>query len=154
QYTIYDTNYEFKVKVKTIGVEKANTIAIYETNGTLFNGHYQQQEKMNIIQLYINDSGDGTPFVEGPNAIVIPTSLFTDTIFNAHVQNETLDKTPIYSSDEEIFKFISIGREGNAEQACDEVDFVFIRFDISSQDAMEILNLLRRFKAVSLIFMF
>ncbi|MFW9880617.1 MAG: hypothetical protein ACFFG0_46705, partial [Candidatus Thorarchaeota archaeon] len=142
QYTIYDTNYEFKVNVKTIGVEKANTIAIYETNGTVFNGHYQDQEKMNIIQLYVNDSGDGTPFVEGPNVIVIPTSLFTETVFNAHVQNETLNETPIYSVDEEIFKFISIGREGNTEQACDEVDFVFIRFDISSQDALEILNLL------------
>ncbi|MFW9879447.1 MAG: hypothetical protein ACFFG0_40740, partial [Candidatus Thorarchaeota archaeon] len=142
QFTIYDTNYNFKVKVKTIGVEKANTIAIYETNGTVFNGHYQQQEKMNIIQLYINDSGDGTPFVEGPNVIVIPTRLFTETIFNAHVQNETLDETPIYSANEEIFKFISVGREGNTEQACDEVDFVFIRFDISSEDAMEILNLL------------
>ncbi|MFX1488323.1 MAG: hypothetical protein ACFFBI_04190 [Promethearchaeota archaeon] len=142
QYTIYDTNYEFKVKVKTIGVEKANTIAIYDTNGTVFNGHYQEQEKMNIIQLYINDSGDGTPFEEGPNVIVIPTSLFTETIFNAHVQNETLDETPIYSADEEIFKFISVGREGNIARACDEIDFVFIRFDISSQDAMEILNLL------------
>ncbi|MFW9878308.1 MAG: LamG domain-containing protein [Candidatus Thorarchaeota archaeon] len=142
QYTIYDTNYEFKVNVKTIGVEKANTIAIYETNGTVFNGHYQSQEKMNIIQLYVNDSGIGTPFEEGPNVIVIPTNLFTNTIFNAHVQNETLDETPIYSTDEEIFKFISVGREGNIEQACDDVDLVFIRFEISSQDAIKILNLL------------
>ncbi|MFW9876036.1 MAG: hypothetical protein ACFFG0_23280 [Candidatus Thorarchaeota archaeon] len=85
---------------------------------------------------------NGTPFEEGPNVIIIPTRLFTETIFNAHVQNETLDETPIYSADEEIFKFVSVGREGNTEQACDEVDFMFIRFDISSQDAMEILNLL------------
>ncbi|MFX1320381.1 MAG: hypothetical protein ACFFAQ_01940 [Promethearchaeota archaeon] len=134
--------YQAKVKVKTIGVEKANTIAIYETNGTVFNGHYQEQERMNIIQLYVNDSGVGTPFVEGPNVIVIPTSLFTETIFNAYVQNETLHETPIYSSDDDIFKFISVGRDGSTEQACDEIDFVFIRFDISSQDAMEILNLL------------
>ncbi|MFX1320378.1 MAG: LamG-like jellyroll fold domain-containing protein [Promethearchaeota archaeon] len=133
---------EAKINVTTIGVEKANTIAIYETNGTVFNGHYQEQERMNIIQLYVNDSGDGTPFVEGPNVIVIPTSLFTETIFNAYVQNETLDATPIYSLDDEIFKFISVGRDGNTEQACDEIDFVFIRFNISSQDAMEILNLL------------
>jgi hypothetical protein len=135
-------DYSFKVKVKTIGVEKANTIAIYETNGTVFNGHYQTQERMNIIQLYINDSGSGTPFEEGLNTIVIPTSLFTETVFNAHVQNETLNATAIYSSDEDIFKFISVGRDGKTEQACEEIDFVIIRFDISSQDAMEILDLL------------
>ena len=33
---------EAKFKVETIGVEKANTLAIYETNGTTFNGHYQE----------------------------------------------------------------------------------------------------------------
>ncbi len=144
--TKYDSEmnivYEAKVNVSTIGVEKANTIAIYETNGTIFNGHYQEQERMNIIQLYVNDSGAGTPFEEGPNVIVIPTSLFTETLFNAHVQNETLNETPIYSANEDIFKFISIGRDGNTEQACEEIDFVIIRFNISSQDAMEILNLL------------
>jgi len=73
---------------------------------------------------------------------VILTSLFTETVFNAHVQNETLSATPIYSSDEVKFKFISVGREGNTEQACDEIDFVIIRFDISSEDAMDVLNLL------------
>ena len=52
EFTVSDTDYSFKVKVQTIGVEKANTIAIYETNGTVFNGHYQEQERMNIIQLY------------------------------------------------------------------------------------------------------
>jgi hypothetical protein len=134
---------EAKVNVTTIGVEKANTIAIYETNGTTFNGHYQEQERMNILQLYVNDSGADTPFVEGPNVIVIPTSLFTETAFNAHVQNETLSETPIYSSDEEIFMFISVGRDGNTEQACEEIDFIFIRFDISSEDAKEVLTLLR-----------
>ncbi|MFX1295648.1 MAG: hypothetical protein ACFFD2_12455 [Promethearchaeota archaeon] len=134
--------YEAKVKIETIGVEKANTIAIYETNGTVFNGHYQEQERMNVIQLYVNDSGSGTPFEEGLNTIVIPTSLFTETVFNARVQNETLSETPIYSDDEEIFKFISVGRDGNTEQACEEIDFIIIRFDISSEDAMEVLNLL------------
>ncbi|MFX1324246.1 MAG: LamG domain-containing protein [Promethearchaeota archaeon] len=134
--------YEAKVKVETIGIEKANTIAIYETNGTVFDGHYQEQERMNVIQLYVNDSGSGTPFEDGLNTIVIPTSLFTETIFNAHVQNETLNETTIYRDDEELFKFISVGRDGETEQACDEIDFIIIRFDISSEDAMEVLNLL------------
>ncbi len=143
--TKYDDSikiYEAKVKVETIGVEKANSIAIYDTNSTIFNGHYQEQERMNVIQLYVNDSGSGTPFEEGLNTIVIPTSLFTETLFNAHVQNETLNETTIYSSDEDIFKFISVGRDGNTQQACEEIDFIIIRFDISSEDAMEVLNLL------------
>ena len=134
--------YEAKVKVETIGIGKANTIAIYETNGTVFNGHYQEQERMNVIQLYVNDSGSGTPFEEGLNTILIPTSLFTETIFNAHVQNETLNATTIYRDDEELFKFISVDRDGETEQACEEIDFIIIRFDISSEDAMEVLNLL------------
>ncbi|MFX0024715.1 MAG: hypothetical protein ACFE9S_20575, partial [Candidatus Hermodarchaeota archaeon] len=137
-----DDKYIAAVQVNTIGVEKANTIAIYETNGTVFNGHYQEEERMNIIQLYINDNGTDTPFEAGLNTIVIPTSLFTETLFNAYVQNESLSETPIYSSDEEIFKFISVGRDGTTEQACDEIDFVIIRFDISSADGMEILDLL------------
>jgi hypothetical protein len=58
------------------------------------------------------------------------------------VQNETLNATAIYSADEDLFKFISVGRDGETEQACEEIDFVIIRFDISSQDAMEILDLL------------
>jgi hypothetical protein len=39
--------------------------------------------------------------------------------------------------------FISVGRDGNTEQACEEIDFIFIRFEISSEDAMEVLTLLR-----------
>jgi hypothetical protein len=38
--------------------------------------------------MYVNDSGDGTPFEAGLNTIVIPTSLFTETVFNAYVQND------------------------------------------------------------------
>jgi hypothetical protein len=102
-----DNAYKATTLVKTIGIEKANTLAIYETNGTVFNGHYQEQERMNIIQMYVNDSGDGTPFEAGLNTIVIPTSLFTETVFNAYVQNETLSDTPIYSADEDKFKFVS-----------------------------------------------
>jgi hypothetical protein len=35
-----------------------------------------------------------------------------------------------------------VGRDGNTEQACDEIDFVIIRFNISSADGMEIMDLL------------
>jgi len=81
---------EIMVNVKKITVDKVNTIAIYSENETLFNGHYQQQERMNVFQLHIIDAGVGTPFVQGANAIVIPTSLFTKTKLNALIENGLL----------------------------------------------------------------
>ena len=144
-----EIKYQAKVKVKTIGIEKANTIAVYEINDTSFTGHYQEAERMNIIQLYINDTPpSSSPFVKGPNCIVIPTSLFTETILNGYIQTERLDETALYSSEKfkfmdlEKFKFISIERDGSAEQACGEVDFVMVRFDISYEDAEEIFDLI------------
>jgi len=132
---------EVQIEVNTVGLEKANIIAIYD-NETVFNGHYQQQERMNIIQLYVNDdtSLESTPFVEGPNAIVIPTSLFLETILNKKVQDELLNETALYAKDK--CEFISIERNGETEEACEDVDFVFVRFDISGEDAMEVLNML------------
>jgi len=128
-----------QVKVRTLGLDKVNTIAIYD-NGTKFNGHYQKQERMNIFQLYVTDSGAGTPFKQGPNVIVIPTSLFTETKLNKYVQDKQLNTTVLY--EEGKSEFISIERDGETEAACDDVDFVFVRFDISSADAMEVLNML------------
>ena len=83
-----------QISVKTLGLDKVNTIAIYD-NKTIFNGHYQRQERMNIFQLYVEDSVanlDGTPFELGPNVIVIPTSLFTETVLNKYVQDEKLNQ--------------------------------------------------------------
>lgn len=138
-----NVKYQIKIKVETIGIEKSNVIAVYKKNGTTFNGHYQEQEKMNIIQLYVNDTpSENSPFVEGPNSIVIPTSLFTETILNGYIQNERLNETFFYSDNEEEFQFISVDREGNTEQASNEVDFVMIRFDISTVDAEKLLDLI------------
>lgn len=143
KYDDTQLKYQAKVKIKTIGIEKVNTIAVYEINDTSFTGHYQEAERMNIIQLYINDTPpSSSPFVKGANCIVIPTSLYTETILNAYVQTERLNETNFYSSDEEKFKFISIERDGSAEQGCGEVDSVMIRFDISYQDAEDLLDLI------------
>jgi hypothetical protein len=132
---------EVQIEVNTIGLEKANTIAIYE-NGTVFNGHYQKQERMNIIQLYVNDdtSLDNTPFVEGPNAIVISTSLFIETLLNRKIQHAELNQTVLFAEGKS--EFISIERNGETKEANEEIDFVFVRFDISGEDAMEVLNML------------
>ena len=134
---------EISVAVTKIAVEKANTIAIYSENYTLFNGHYQYQERMNVFQLHITDSGVGTPFVQGANAIVIPTSLFTKTKLNAFIENGKLDQTVLYSNIAGEFEFYSVDRDGNiVEDECGDADFVFIRFEITSQEAMELLELL------------
>ncbi|MFW9989350.1 MAG: hypothetical protein ACFFC3_11900, partial [Candidatus Odinarchaeota archaeon] len=130
-----------KVKVETIGIEKANTIAIHRINET-FNGHYQDQQKMNIIQLHITDTpSSASPFVKGVNNIVVPTDLFTETVLNGYIQNERLEETFFYSDDEDIFKFIAVDRESFSEQATEEIDFIMIRFDITAGDAEDLLDL-------------
>jgi len=142
QRGIFRHNNYMQINVTTIGLDKVNTIAIYD-NETIFNGHYQTQERMNIFQLYVEDipaNLDGTPFEMGPNVIVIPTSLFTETILNKYIQDEKLNETVLY--EEGKSEFISIERDGETEAACDDVDFVFVRFDISAEDAMGVLNML------------
>ncbi|MFX0024721.1 MAG: LamG-like jellyroll fold domain-containing protein, partial [Candidatus Hermodarchaeota archaeon] len=129
---------EMQIMIRTNAIEKANTIAIYQ-NGTTFNGHYQTQEKMNIFQLYINQPGSVGPFVSGPNIIVIPTSLFTETILNAKIQKG--EDTVLYK--EGCSKFISINRTGDMGEGCGDIDFVFIRYNISFADALIVLYLLR-----------
>jgi len=145
-FDIYDTGIwgqdnELHVKVETISVEKSNTIAIYR-NDTLFNGHYKEKEKMNVIVLEVTGNVQGTPFVQGPNAIVIPTELFVETKLNSYLERDKLDDTPLYSSVEGEYEFISVGRNGTTEEGCDEVDFVIIRFNIDANDAMTVLSML------------
>lgn len=138
---LFGFNNELKINVKTLSIEKANTIAVYN-NDTLFHGHYQTKERMNIIQLYVNDETplSNTPFELGPNVIVIPTSLFSETLLNSIIQNEKLEETVLYK--EGFSEFISIDREGETSEACGDVDFVYVRFDISSEEAMIVLDML------------
>ena len=142
---IWGQNNELHVKIETISVEKANSIAIYDNESwVVFNGHYQEKEKMNIIVLDINQdvSVSGTPFEYGPNVIVIPTRLFSETKLNGYIQNENLDQTPLYSDVEGEFEFISIGRNGTTEEGNDDIDFVIYRFNINANEAMQILTMI------------
>ncbi len=135
---------EALVKVSTVAFEKSNTIAIYDKN-TTFNGHYQEQEKMNVIQLYIEDDPQefsGTPFVQGMNIIAIPTSLFTDTELNGYIQNENIIQTVLYSEDPDEYQFISIDRNANTEKACQELDFVIVRYGLNISESLELLIML------------
>ncbi|MFX0029655.1 MAG: PKD domain-containing protein [Candidatus Hermodarchaeota archaeon] len=140
------SGHRMAVQFKTIALNKTNTIAIYD-EGTVFNGHYQTKERFNIIQLYIKDGFwplFWTPFVRGANTIVIPTSLFKDTLLNKYVQEERIEETPLYhESNEDYYQFISIEREGTTEEACGDIDFIFVRFEVTAAEAVEILRLLR-----------
>ncbi len=137
--------HKMAVKFKTIALNKTNTIAIYDES-TVFNGHYQTQERMNIVQIYINTGFWtlwGTPFVPGVNTIVIPTSIFTETLLNKHVQDRTLEETALYDEEnEDHYQFISVGRNGTTDEACADIDFMFIRFDVNRKEAIDIILLL------------
>ncbi len=135
---------KIRFNLKTIALEKANTIAIYEQNIT-FNGHYPDvtTERYNIIQLWVTDNNASTPFVQGANAIIITTSLFADTKLNGLLMQERLAETPLYAVGDE-FQMISANRDEGAESdgSSSHVDFVIIRQEISSGDAMKVLDLL------------
>jgi len=141
------SGHSMAIRVRTIGLNKTNTIAIYDDT-TVFNGHYQVAERMNIVQLYVKTGNlllFGTPFVMGVNTIVIPTSLFKDTLLNKYVQNQEIYQTPLYVEENpEYYQFISMHREGESvDGASGDIDFMFIRFEVTRKEAVEILNLLR-----------
>ncbi|MFX1259618.1 MAG: hypothetical protein ACFFAN_17325, partial [Promethearchaeota archaeon] len=135
---------KLRVKFTTKALDKANTIAIFEANDTSWNGHYREKQKFSVIQLHVNDNNASTPFKQGPNAIVFPTSLFTNTLLNGYVQRGEIEQTPLYSSRQGEYEFTSADRNYNAESdgASNWIDFTIIRGNISSTDAMQVLDLL------------
>ena len=134
---------KLKLQFNTIGLEKANVIAIYEAN-TTFVGHYQEKERFNVIELWVNDNNASTPFNRGPNAIVISTTLFANTKLNGLMQQEKLMETPLWSAVEGNFEFIGPDHNefASLEGATNEMDFAIMRRDISASDAMKVLDLL------------
>jgi len=142
---VLSNNDVVQVKLKTLAIERANTIAIFDASSNGFTGHFQEKERTTVFQLYLNTVGsvDGTPFVVGPNAIVISTSLFTKTELHSYIEHDRLDETPLYSEEEGMYEFYSVDRDGNKlEDACGDSNFHIVRFDISAEEAMEILSLL------------
>ncbi|MFX1258100.1 MAG: hypothetical protein ACFFAN_09585 [Promethearchaeota archaeon] len=135
---------KIKVEFETIALERANTIAIYEANDTTWNGHYREKQKYVVIQLHVNDNNASTPFNQGPNAIIMPTALFTNCLLNGYIQRGEIDQTPLYSPREGEYEFTSGDRDDNAQAdgSTNWVDFVVVRGNISSTDAMAVLDLL------------
>jgi hypothetical protein len=102
---------------------------------------YSFDSEYEIGDNLIRSDCSGTPFKPGPNIIVIPTSLFTKTLLNSYFQNEQLDLTPLYTQKKGLFELYSIDRNGKiVDRQCGDTDFVFIRYDITAYDAMEVLD--------------
>ena len=137
-YNLRNGGNRLNLQVSTIPLERANTIAVYKINST-FNTHYEIQERKNVFHLHVKDDGYGTPFVKGINTVVIPTRLFTETMLNSLIQNEQLDSTSL-----EGCEFSSVERDDSRDNkiSSENIDFIVIQKDLSSNEALIILNLL------------
>jgi len=122
-----------------ISIQTCDSLSNYyyyvDAIGGIFDEYYELGDNL------VRSNCEGTPFVPGPNIIVIPTSLFSKTLLNSYFQNEQLSKTPLYTEKDGLFEFYSIDRDGNVvDNQCGDTDFMFIRYDIMPQDAMKILD--------------
>ncbi|MBA7652044.1 hypothetical protein ES703_59873 [subsurface metagenome] len=122
-----------------ISIQTRDVLANYyyyvDAIGGVFDEYYKLGDNLE------RSDSTGTPFTPGPNVIVIPTSIFDKTVLNAYIQNKQLDKTPLYTEQEGLFEFYSIDRDGQVvDKQCGDTDFVFIRYDITPREAMEILE--------------
>ena len=135
---LFNHDKTLRVKIRTVPLSRANTFAIFQTNST-FNEHYPQKERMGVIQLCVNDDGNGTPFKKGLNTLIIPTLLFTDTILNGIIQRKELETSPLAGCE-----FISVDRDDQrkSQLASETVDFLLIKTGLESTQAMDILNLI------------
>ena len=120
-------------KVITRGIRHVNTIAIFN-NQTLFNGHFNQQERVHLLQIKV-DYYYG-PFTSGINVIVIPNSVFINTRLSSIIQNKTLLENSVLANG----KFISIDRANLPRSASNEIDTIF-NVELSIIDALELLDL-------------
>ncbi|MFX1525478.1 MAG: hypothetical protein ACFFCC_18370, partial [Promethearchaeota archaeon] len=46
-----------RCRVTTIAIERVNTIAVFNPTDAMFNGHYKEKERMNVIQLHVTADG-------------------------------------------------------------------------------------------------
>jgi hypothetical protein len=63
----------------TIGLDKVNTIAVYENETTFVNDHYNTISQQNLVFLDVTGDFTDDVFMPGMNVIVIPTDIFADT---------------------------------------------------------------------------
>jgi len=154
---ISDPQLEYKFELYVDGVLKVsngefvsnqgniNRIGI-STSGDPFTGYFDAFGYSWDSSYSIGDNEDhldcsGTPFEHGMNVIVIPTELFTQTLLNGYVEHGTLNETVLYHENSTIFEFTGPDRDGASNKANADVDFVFIRHQITPEDALEVLDL-------------
>lgn len=133
---VYSNTDWLSFKVKTLGLSKPNTIAIYE-NTTVFNGHYNDYESMHLIYVNVNESTSvDSPFKKGLNIIAIPNSVFLKTKLNSLIQNQSVLENYVLSN----AQIMSLDRDNLPEEATEQVESIII-VNCSEFDALEILNL-------------
>ena len=97
---IYSGDNYISLDIETIGISRINTLAVYEEGGfSLEYGRYPTTERMTVVMLNINDIGEYDYFDEGINAIVIPTSIFTNTKLHAIIET-SVDENGLIQNDE------------------------------------------------------
>ncbi|MHA1342123.1 MAG: hypothetical protein ACTSO2_19305 [Promethearchaeota archaeon] len=133
--------------VKTIGLDKINTIAIYE-NGSFVNDRYNQIQHYCII--FIDVSSSNAIFMKGANAILIPSDLFVDTRLHSMIEKSVNDQGQIDLSKFEgeygfLQQFNFIGMDRNSETVSSHIDSMISPGDdvvISPEEASTLLDLL------------
>lgn len=123
-----------KYEVTTLGLSRVNTITIYN-NESLFNGHYNQRDRMHVFQLEVTGSTAGTPFDPGLNVIVIPNSIFANTQLNSIIQNETALANSLLVRGE----FMAMDREDLPDSASVSVETLFA-ITVTVGEAQQILD--------------
>jgi len=126
----------FNAEVITRKLNHTNIIAIYD-NSTIFNGHYNNHDRMHVIQLTITDTpSENSPFVLGSNAILIPNEILMNTELNIIIQNDTIQNSVLANGE-----FITLDKFNLPDTASNNIEAVFA-LECIFIEAKEILNLI------------
>jgi len=143
-----DDGHWLKLKFHSRGIERVNTIAVYE-NGTYSEeyGRYYTKEKMVVVQLEVKRSAD--IWEKGINIIVIPKSAFLNTELNSAIQKSVDDKGNVDWSIMPVSlrnnaEISGVDRANAGDETSEWIELVITKKKCSVSDANAILNLLLR----------
>jgi len=143
--------YYVDFSISTVGINRVNTIAVYNESFSVEHGRYYAPERMAIVQIGIagGDIPQSSPFEQGLNAIVVPTSIFGESKFNSIIQlatNETTGEVnwSMVPACLQGFEFSGQNRAENdyATSTSDDIELVMIHSDCTLEYAEEILELI------------
>ena len=123
------------------GLNRANTIAVY-SNGTVFNGHYNDYDSMHIFQINITETiSSGLAFVGGDskepgiNYLLIPNSVFINTVLNSIIQDDDRLGNSFLANGE----FVSLDRDNLPATSSNNIEALFM-ITCTYAQALQILN--------------